>query len=63
MPDFDDLSAPELEALKSLSEGKSFDLIPPEIVQSLADKNLLEDFQGSYIVPALVWYRLQKSKL
>jgi hypothetical protein len=60
MNDFDDCSEEELEALQSLAEDSDFSKIKPEIIQSLVEKYLIEEYEGNYIIPALVWYRWQK---
>jgi hypothetical protein len=60
MNDFDNCSAEELDALDKLSNGEPSSSIPSEIIDSLAQKYLLEDYQGTYIVPALVWDRFKK---
>ena len=57
MNDFDDCSEQELKALEALAEGKSFDSIEADVVQSLADKYLIERYKGYYIVPMMVWQR------
>jgi hypothetical protein len=62
MDDFDDCSEQELAALKLLSEGVPSRTLEPDLIQSLVDKNLLEEYQGEYIFPALVWSRWQLRK-
>ncbi len=55
MSRFGNFNALEREAIDRILEGVRVNTLPSELVDQLIKKHVLEDFEGSYIVPALVW--------
>ena len=62
MYDFADCNDQEREALDRMALGTDVPPIAPDILKSLADKNLVEDFEGEYIIPVMVWHSWNKFK-
>lgn len=61
MDDFENLTSEEAEVFGEIAKGRHIDEFDLGVVQSLAQKGLLEDFQGSLIVPALVLLRWEQT--
>ena len=62
MHDFDEYTTQELEVLDGIAEGQPVSNFDLDVVKSLVQKQALEDFQGSLIVPILVMHRWEQYK-
>jgi hypothetical protein len=59
---FDNLEPEELETIDRIIECAAIDRFPDKMIAGLVGKYVLEDFQGSLIVPAFVWDQWRRFK-